>query len=87
MSKLDDLQSTAQQVSNDADSPLGGLGQLQSENDTAVREAVAWGTEAGAQILDGPGKTALDEAMQHLQGFQEKLKEYIDTVEQAKSGG
>ncbi|MQA17672.1 MAG: hypothetical protein GEV09_27425 [Pseudonocardiaceae bacterium] len=87
MSKLDDLQSTAQQVSNDADSQLGGLGQLQSENDTAVQEAVAWGNEAGAQILDGPGKMALDEATQHLQGFQEKLKEYIDTVEQAKSGG
>lgn len=43
MSKLDDLQTQASQVSDDIDSPTGLIAQLQSENDTAVQEAVAWG--------------------------------------------
>lgn len=38
-------------------------------------------------MLDGPGKQALEEALQFGQQMQEKLKEYVDTVEQAKSGG
>ncbi|HEX6444217.1 MAG TPA: hypothetical protein VF053_03945 [Streptosporangiales bacterium] len=87
MSRLDDLQTAAHQVSSDTDSPIGALGQLISDNDDAVQEAVAWGNEAGAQVLDGPGRTALEEAMQLLQQGQEKLKEYADVVEQAKSGG
>lgn len=87
MSKLDDLQAAAHQVSSDADSPIGAVGQLISDNDDAVQEAVAWGNEGGAQVLDGPGKAALEEAMQLLQQGQEKLKEYVDVVEQAKAAG
>lgn len=87
MSRLDELQTTAHQVSRDVDSPISVLGQLASDNDDAVQEAVAWGNEGGAQVLDGPGKTALDEAMQLLRQGQEKLTEYITAVEQAKSGG
>lgn len=87
MSKLDDLQAAAHQVSSDADSPIGAVGQLISDNDDAVQEAVAWGNEGGAQVLDGPGKAALEEAMQLLQHGQEKLKEYVDVVEQAKAAG
>lgn len=86
MSRLDDLQTAAHQVGTDLDGPLGGLGQLQSDNDDAVQEAVAWGNEGGAQVLDGPGRTALDEAMQLLQQGQEKLTEYVAAVEQAKAG-
>lgn len=84
MSRLDELQTQAHQVSGDADSPISGLGQLISDNETAVQEAVGWGNEGGAQVLEGPGKQALDEAMQAGQIFQEKLKEYVDVVEQAK---
>jgi hypothetical protein len=87
VSRLDDLQTAAHQVSSDTDSPMSALGQLVSDNDDAVQEAVAWGNEAGAQVLDGPGKAALEEAMQLFQQGQEKLKEYVDVVEQAKSGG
>lgn len=87
MSKLDDLQTAAHQVSSDTASPIGSLGQLISDNDGAVAEAVAWGNESGAQVLDGPGKTALEEALTLLQQGQEKLSEYADVVEQAKSGG
>lgn len=87
MSKLDDLQTAAHQVSSDLDSPLSGLGQVISDNDDAVQEAVQWGNEGGAQVLDGPGKSALEEAMQFGQQMQEKLKEYADVVEQAKAGG
>lgn len=87
MSRLDDLQTGAHRISSDADSPIGALGQLITDNDKAVQEAVAWGNEAGAQILDGPGKAALEEAAQLFQQGQAKLQEYADTVEQAKSGG
>lgn len=87
MSRLDDLQTAAHQVSSDTDSPMGALGQLISDNDGAVEEAVAWGNEAGAQVLAGPGKTALQESLTLLQQGQEKLSEYADVVEQAKSGG
>lgn len=87
VSKLDDLQTTAHQVHTDLDSPIAALGQLQSENATAVEEAVAWGNEGGAQVLNGPGQTALDEAMQLGQQMQEKLNEYVAAVEQAKGAG
>lgn len=87
MSRLDDLQNAAHQANSDTDTPIGALGQLISDNDDAVQEAVAWGNEAGAQLLDSPGKAALEEAMRLLQQGQEKLKEYADVVEQAKSGG
>lgn len=52
-----------------------------------VQEAVAWGNEGGAQVLDGPGKAALDEAMQLVQQVQDKLNEYVTTVDQAKGAG
>jgi hypothetical protein len=87
VSRLDDLQTAAHEVSSDIDAPVGALGQLISDNDDAVQEAVAWGNESGAQVLDGPGKAALDEALQLLQQGQEKLKEYVDIAGQAKSGG
>lgn len=87
MSRLDDLQTAAHQISSDTNAPVGALGQLVSENDAAVQEAVAWGNESGARVLDGPGRTALEEALQLLQQGQEKLAEYVATVEQAKSGG
>lgn len=87
MSRLDDLQTAAQQASQDTDSPMGLIGQLQSENDTAVQEAVAWGNEGGAQILDGPAKQALEEALQQAQGVKDKLDEYTSAVEQAKGSG
>lgn len=87
MSKLDDLQTAAHQVSSELDSPISGLGQVISDNDDAVQEAVGWGNEGGAQVLDGPGKQALEEALQFGQQMQEKLKEYVDVVEQAKGGG
>lgn len=87
MSRLDDLQATAHQVSGDLDSSLGALGQLRTDNDDAVQEAVAWGNEGGAQVLDGPAKAALDDAMQLGQQVQEKLNEYVAAVEQAKGAG
>lgn len=87
MSRLDDLQTAAHQVSSDADSTIAALGQLQGDNDDAVQEAVAWGNEGGAQVLDGPGKAALDEAMQAAQTVQGKLDEYVAAVEQAKGSG
>lgn len=86
VSKLDDLQTSAHQVSGDMDSPLSGLGQVIADNEDAVQEAVQWGNEGGAQVLDGPGKQALEEALQYGQQMQEKLKEYADVVEQAKRG-
>lgn len=87
VSRLDDLQTAAHQISSDADSTIAALGQLAADNDDAVQEAVAWGNEGGAQVLDGPGKAALDEAMHMLQQGQEKLSEYVAAVEQAKTGG
>jgi hypothetical protein len=87
MSRLDDLQVAAHQVSSDVDAPINALRQLQSDNDDAVQEALGIGIEAGAQILDGPAKTALDEAMQMFQQGQAKLSEYVDYIEQAKGGG
>ena len=87
MSKLDDLQTAAHQVTRDLDGPSSALGQLQSDNDDAVQDAVAWGNEGGAQLLDGPGRAALDDALQLLQQGQEKLTEYVNVVEQAKTGG
>lgn len=86
MSRLDDLQTAAHQVSSDADSTIAALGQLVSDNDDAVQEAVAWGNEGGAQVLDGPGKAALDDAVQAVQTMREKLTEYVAAVEQAKGG-
>lgn len=87
VSRLDDLETAAHQVSTGLDSPISGLGQLQADNESAVQEAVAWGNEGGAQVLDGPGKSALDEAMQLSQQVQEKLNEYVAAVEQAKGAG
>ncbi|MBO0828412.1 MAG: hypothetical protein J2P24_11590 [Streptosporangiales bacterium] len=87
MSTLDNLQTAAHQVSSDFDSPINTLGRLTSDTDDAVEQAVGFGHEASAQVLAGPAKTALDEAAQFCQQVQEKLKEYIDHVEQAKGGG
>lgn len=87
MSTLDDLQTAAHQVSTDFDGPIGALGQVTSDNDDAAQQAVAFGHEQSAMILDGPAKTALEEAAQFCQQVQEKLKEYIDYVEQAKGSG
>lgn len=87
MSRLDDLQTAAHQVGSDADSTIAALGQLAGDNDDAVQEAVAWGNEGGAQVLDGPGRQALDEAMQAAQTVQAKLDEYVAAVEQAKGAG
>ncbi|HEX6447822.1 MAG TPA: hypothetical protein VF053_22175 [Streptosporangiales bacterium] len=81
------LQTAAHQVGTDLGTPINGLGQLQSENETAVAEAVAWGNEGGAQVIDGPGKAALDDAMQLGQQVQDKLDEYVAAVEQAKGAG
>ncbi|MBO0877927.1 MAG: hypothetical protein J2P19_31515 [Pseudonocardia sp.] len=53
----------------------------------AVQEAAARGNESRAQVLDGPGKTALEEAQQLFRKGQEKLSEYVSVVEQAKSRG
>ena len=43
MSRLDDLQTAAHQVSSDADPTVAALGQLQSDTDDAVQEAMAIG--------------------------------------------
>lgn len=87
MSRLDDLQAAAHQVSSELDAPIAALGQLSTDNGKAVQEAVAWGSEGGAQVLDGPGKAALDDALQLGQQMQDKLNEYVATVELARGGG
>ncbi|HEX6443566.1 MAG TPA: hypothetical protein VF053_00645 [Streptosporangiales bacterium] len=87
MSRLDDLQAAAHQIGSDVDSSIAALGQLRADNNDAVQEAVVWGNEGGAQVLDGPGKTALDDAMQLGQQMQDKLNEYVAAVEQAKGAG
>lgn len=87
MSRLDDLQISAHQVGSDLDTSMGALGQLSTDNDDAVQEAVAWGNEGGAQVLGGPAKVALDEAIQLGQQMQDKINEYVAAVEQAKGAG
>lgn len=87
VSRLDDLQTAARQVGGDADSAISALGQLLSDNEEAVQEAVAWGNESAARLLDGPGKASLAEAMQLLQWAREKLTEYVAAVEWTKNGG